>query len=492
MSHSCRVRGIRPNSGNAATTWSSPGKGKTFVWWPIRNQIFLPFAGVLLAAVATIAVFAAYVSAERSEQQTVAQLNRVIVTLGQSSFPYSERVLLQMRGLSGAEFVVLDERQTIRAATLPIQGAMGLTDTSSAVDGTLSSLGQYPTMIVSGVRYFAARVERRQATGTTTLVVLYPEVDWQQARRDAAGPTLVVGLAMIVVIGLLSAWLANRLGNRIRSVQQQVTAVAAGNFDAIVVDRRNDEIHELAIAVNSMSAELQSMQQTIRQSERSRLWGQLAGGLAHQFRNAITGARMAVQIHRRRCRSDANDESLDVALRQLSLTEEQVKGFLSLGRVESPQHQPWALSRLVDEIASLVRPVCEHANVEFEQKIKGDGNAVVSDSENVRTAVLNLTLNAIEATSAVDGEQGGAARERRVILTAEVGDGCVEFRVVDTGPGPPIELADRLLEPFVTGKPEGVGLGLALAKRVADLHDGSLEWSREGGQTMFRLRIRES
>jgi len=89
------------------------------MWWPIRNQILVPFAAILLIGVAVIAASSAYLAARRSERTTTQRLNRVIETLGESNFPYSENVLLRMRGLSGAEFAVFDPTSGLElAATL--------------------------------------------------------------------------------------------------------------------------------------------------------------------------------------------------------------------------------------------------------------------------------------------------------------------------------------------------------------------------------------
>jgi nitrogen-specific signal transduction histidine kinase len=71
-----------------------------------------------------------------------------------------------------------------------------------------------------------------------------------------------------------------------------------------------------------------------------------------------------------------------------------------------------------------------------------------------------------------------------VSLAADAKGAAVE--VSDTGPGPPPELTARLYEPFVTGKPEGIGLGLAVAKQAADAHGAALAWRRDGGRTVFR------
>ena len=115
-----------------------------------------------------------------------------------------------------------------------------------------------------------------------------------------------------------------------------------------------------------MCVELREMRAAARRSERSRLLAQLAAGLAHQLRNALTGARLSVQLHARRSPPGPGDRTLEVALRQLAMTEEQVKGLLSLGRVEAGPPVPVDPGRLLDEVALLLEPTCEHAGVTLE------------------------------------------------------------------------------------------------------------------------------
>jgi signal transduction histidine kinase len=89
----------------------------------------------------------------------------------------------------------------------------------------------------------------------------------------------------------------------------------------------------------------------------------------------------------------------------------------------------------------------------------------------------NLIGNAVDAAG-----PGGTVEVR---MTGEKGEAVVE--VIDSGPGPPPEVAAKLFEPFVTGKPEGIGLGLAVAKQAADAHGGTIEWERNEGRTVFRV-----
>ena len=450
--------------------------------WPIRNQILVPVAALLTAAVTLIAVFSAVLATRRSEEQTLRHLREVIATLGQSSFPLAPNVLDKMRGLSGADFVVRDAEGRLIAATL--ENTAGLASFLKQIPPSeeFASLRKYPAVTLEGQRYLVSAVRNPGSAEQSTLIVLYPEQSLRQARWEAALPPLAVGAATILLMIVLSAWLAQRLSRRIQSVQQQVAAIAGGQFIEVETGQRQDEIRELALSVNEMSRQLRQMQQTIRQAERSRLLGQLAGGLAHQLRNAVTGARLAVQIHVRRCLGTANsDDSLNVALRQLSLTEEQVKGFLSLGRQERKPPEPCDLAELVQEIAALVGPTCEHAQVTFQYHVQPDLPNIAADIQGLRGAVLNLTLNAIEAA--------GPHGEVSLRVSRQPASNAIQIEIRDNGAGPPPELAEALGEPFITGKPEGVGLGLALAKQVAADHGGTLTWERNNGQTYFRLNI---
>jgi signal transduction histidine kinase len=313
----------------------------------------------------------------------------------------------------------------------------------------------------------------------SSLLVLYPETSWRQARWEAAMPPLMLGAGSLGLMILATSWVAYRITARIGRVQGQVARIVDGDFRELGPGGHRDEVADLSRSINHLCVQLREMQRTIRETERSRLLAQFAAGLAHQLRNALTGARMSVQLHARRHPAPAGDQSLGVALRQLAMTEEQVKGLLSLGKVERRPAEACDVGRLLTEVADLVDPACQHARVALSQRTVGERLEVFVDPSGVRAALLNLTLNAIEAAG-----PGGTVRLEATAIGEEV---AVE--VADSGAGPPPELGDSLCDAFVTSKPEGVGLGLALAHRVAADHNGRLTWTRENGETRFRLTL---
>ena len=121
----------------------------------------------------------------------------------------------------------------------------------------------------------------------------------------------------------------------------------------------------LGRSVNDMAQQLSRFQETIKATERLRLLGQVSGGLAHQLRNGIAGAKLALQLHGREHAGEEVPESMQVALRQLALMENFLKRFFDLGKAMQVRPESIDLAILAEETASLLRPQCAHANIDL-------------------------------------------------------------------------------------------------------------------------------
>jgi signal transduction histidine kinase len=444
--------------------------------WPIRNQIFLPVATLLMVAIASMAVLSAAVAARRSSNE---RMERVVATLDEASFPLSENVLTKMRGLSGAEYVTLDQRGKILISTLGSR--MQESDLPSPLPpaGTATRLEDFGVIDVAGQPYYMAVLAGHGNTEVRSLLVMYPRSNLWQAEWEAAWPPLAIGGVTILLMVAVSAWLSRRLARRIEAVQGLFARLADGRFGYVAAQPPLDEVYELTLSANRLSDRLAANQEEIARTERLRLLAQLAGGLAHQLRNAVTGARMAVQLHQRRCPRSA-DESLDVALRQLSLTEEQIRGLLSLGKPDQQPPVSEPLSHMVAEIDRLVVAAAKHAHVAWEcESPPVVQELTVTNAHSVRAGLLNLVLNAIQAAGS-----GGGVR-----LWTDRTATHVQIHVADSGSGPPESLRSAIFEPFVTSKPEGIGLGLALARAAAEKQGGNVLFARVEGQTRFTMSL---
>ena len=161
---------------------------------------------------------------------------------------------------------------------------------------------------------------------------------------------------------LIASSLASRLSRPIALLQQQVGRIAEGDFQPLPLPERDDELRDLAKSVNSLAQQLTTLTQVMKRSERLTLLGQLSGGLAHHLRNDITGVRLAIQLHQRNCQ--VNDrESLDVALRQLALSEEYLQRLLAIGQPRDPERKACDLKEIAADLVELHGPTFHHRKV---------------------------------------------------------------------------------------------------------------------------------
>jgi signal transduction histidine kinase len=444
------------------------------VRWPIRYQILIPFAGVMLVALVLVSALNAWLSAKRVATQTSEQLRHIADTLHDSNFPLTSTVLKQTKGLSGAEFVLTTPAGDVLETTIP--GLHALPAMASAP----FELG--PATEVDGELYFQTTVLLSPRAGRSEpqlLHILYPESSWREARWQSAWPPLAFGGAALALVVALAVTIAARLSRPIGQLRSQAGRLAQGHFEPVPLPARDDELRDLVTSINLLASQLDELQQAIKRSERLMLLGQLGGGLAHSLRNDVTGAKLALQLHQRNCRQ-TDQQSLAVALRQLTLTEELLQRFLALGRPQAPSRVDCDLAEVIDETIALVQPACRHRKIALDVlKNATRTTRLFADPEQLRQALLNLALNAIDAA----GPGGKVWLE----LAESPGDELI-VRVCDSGTGPPPELVERIFDPLVTGKPEGVGLGLAVVRQIAEAHGGRAEL-KSGTPTCFELLL---
>jgi signal transduction histidine kinase len=453
--------------------------------WPIQIQLLGPMLSVVVLAIVLATAAGAYWGALQARRVQEENLRRVVATLAEATFPLSDHVLRQMSGLSGAEFVLFNEGGRQEAGTLP--AAAGMAEELAAIkeESRLDFVARGPPIMLGDQAYLGGRlpvVYRGAMRSPGSLVVLYPRDRWTASIRQATYPALGAGLVAAAVAVLVTSLLARRFVRPIQQLGARAAVIANGDFTPMAVPSRNDEIRDLALSINCMTERLAQYESEVCRRERLRTLEQLGAGMAHQLRNAATGGRMAVELHRRECPIGADDESLEVALRQFRLMESYLRRFLGLGQTRDAPHRPVAVPALVEDILALVRPTCAHAGITLQFAPPGEPFEVLGDADALGQLLANLLLNAVEAAE----RQGGAAARVAVELERTAPDRGV-LRVVDSGPGPAPGVQAQLFEPFVTDKPDGTGLGLFVARQIAEAHQGRIQWDRRGDATCFSV-----
>jgi signal transduction histidine kinase len=463
--------------------------------WPLRSQLLLPVLAVVIVAILGSSVSSAYLAAEWARERQEESLARVVATLTDASFPLTESVLKKMSGLSGADFVVFDSSGIVqdssrRLADADLQALRQLPSQQNLADFANGRL-----LDLAGGRFLASRlpvVSRSDRDTSTTLVVLYPEERWTIARRQVIYPPLVVGAAAVLLAVAVTAIFARRVVRPLESLRRQAAAIEQGEFRPLPLGSRNDEIQDLTRSINHMVERLARYEADVRLNERLRTLGQLGAGVAHQMRNAATGARLALDLHRQECPLDPGCETLEVAKRQFTLMETYLQRFLTFGRGETLSRVPLDLGQLIDSVLPLVRPACQHARIELRFDRPDKSALVLADSKAIEQLLVNLLTNAIEAAAGAFAEQKNGSVGAVEIELARDTTGRIECRIGDTGPGPAATIGERLFEPFVSDKPDGTGLGLAVAHQIAADHQAELRWHRANGMTWFIIAFAET
>jgi len=443
--------------------------------WPLRYQIMVPFAGAMLAVVLGVSLLDAYLAARRTQHQIEHQLEQVAQTLRESNFPLTDAVLRQTSGLSGAEFLLIDRQGKLWARS--VNGVEPSSVPQTAIVSGRLRLGD--PIEFAGQRYLHTAVgigPRAPQAEPTVLHILYPERQLREARWQAAYPPLALGSLLLCVVVVLAIVIAGRLSRPILELRRQMSRLVQGDFQPVPLPERNDELRDLIGSANALGDQLEEMRRVIKRTERLALLGQLGGGMAHQLRNSVTGARMAVQLHERHCH-EIDQDSLAVALRQLTITETHLQRFLTAGQEAAPQRTQCDLRQIVAEVVALLAPSCDHRGVRLEHDSDvGKPLMISADADQLRQLFMNLVINGIEAS--------GAGGWVRIELTQSPAETVI--RVLDSGPGPEPALRDRLFEPFVTGKPEGIGLGLNVVQKIVTAHGGTIRYIDEG-PTCFEM-----
>lgn len=457
--------------------------------WPIQRQLLAPMLLVVVVASVLSSGVSAWVGSLWARREETDRLARVVATLTDVSFPLQKPVLQKMAGLSGADFVVWDQQQIVQSATLPLDEANREQLKRIPETGPLSDLSRNPTLVIQGRSYLTANVPlRRTATQPLSLLVLYPEDRWWTATRGAIVPPLVAGGVTALIAIALTTWWAQRFVRPIARLSQQSEVIANGVFQPMLLPVRDDELRDLTQSINRMVEQLTRYEQQVRRNERLKTLGQLGAGLAHQLRNWLTGARMALQLHARECPLGENTESMQMAFQQISLMESYLQRFLKLGAGRSEPPRPIersevSVTSLVEDVLSLIRPRARHVGVELHWSPPTVPCVVFGDREELQELLVNLLLNGIDAAV-----QSNATPSVRIEVLSDPSH-RLQLRISDNGPGPHPSIAAQLFEPFVTDKPEGTGLGLAVAKQIVDAHNGQLSWRRESHETLFEIEL---
>ncbi len=212
--------------------------------------------------------------------------------------------------------------------------------------------------------------------------------------------------------------------------------------------------------------------------------------LSHELKNPIAGARGAAQLL---ASSDPDEikELSDLIISELDRARRIADRWSQVGDIAPGPLVPVNMHALVRKAVRSARAGGSD-RILWEEHFDPSLPEALVDEDLALQAVLNLLINAAEAQGDAEGRVSVTTRYRAARPGGPAPDARIEVMVEDEGPGIPELMQGAVFNPFVTSKPAGEGLGLALVARIAELHGGGVEFESRPGTTTFHLYFKES
>ena len=317
------------------------------------------------------------------------------------------------------------------------------------------------------------------AAGVVYGDTLQNSLDEIEDQFEMAGIVILLLIVALTAVMLISPWLLSRwIVRPISELSGAARALGQGDLTQRVKIRGSREIRELTKSFNRTAEDLGELQERLKRQERLAVLGELAGSIGHEIRNplgAMKGSIFYLQRRREKTIDAKAEEHLDRIDRLIRRANRIVTELLDYARNPVTSPRSIDLDDVLDEAISAVEIPPE---VRLERLEKNGGLPVRADPEQVRRILENLISNAVQAMP-----DGGELR-----LGCDARGGEAVASVADTGVGIAAEDSRKIFEPLVTSKAKGIGLGLPVAQRYAELNGGRIECESEPGRgSLFRL-----
>jgi signal transduction histidine kinase len=292
---------------------------------------------------------------------------------------------------------------------------------------------------------------------------------------------------LLTILGTF--FLSKKIGVRLEKLVAGVHQISSGNLEFTLPPSADDEIGRLSEAFNQMRislknrlAELKEAHAQAMREERLGILGRMAATIIHDFRGpmqVIQGSAELLALPEEN--SEKRERHSGIIIQQVDRMANMTQELLDFAKGETRTRRVVLdIEDLLTEINFQSEELCRNTPVKVDVELKKQFQ-IWADKEKILRVFMNLIRNAREAMA------GGG--EIKISAFLDRVEGIIQ--VSDNGPGVPVELADRLFQPFATfGKPGGTGLGLALSKKIVEEHGGTIQCdSKPGKGTTFTLHL---
>jgi signal transduction histidine kinase len=282
--------------------------------------------------------------------------------------------------------------------------------------------------------------------------------------------SILLALIGTIVFGYL--W-AKGFIQRIFALTRVTRSLAEGKMETRVALSGHDEIRELGDAFNSMADKLVELQENIRKQERQVMFGRIAAGLVHDLSHPIQNIGNSCKLILKMWEdAEYRDTFRRMIEREMQVVKRVLEDLQNIAKPIPLEKFPIELNRTVGDAVESMQGLAETAGITLRAELSPEALYIEGDLFALGRVYRNLVVNAIQATA-----PGGL-----VVAAVEAHRDRVQVRVYDTGCGIPPDRLQAIFEDFVTTKRRGLGLGLAISRKIVEQLGGRISVASEVGK----------
>jgi len=311
-------------------------------------------------------------------------------------------------------------------------------------------------------------------------------VEQPTAEAFAVSTRLQRQLFVAITVALLAMLLVGSLWGRqfiepIRRLTRGTRALAQGQLGTRVAVDSTDELGQLGTAFNSMADKLVELQEDVRKKERHAMFGRIAVGLVHDLSHPIQNMGNSCKLILKMWDDEEYRESFRRTIdRELAQIKRVLDDLRNVARPTPVERFPIDVNKSVSDLVDSMVTSAENAGLSIERALTAEPVYVEGDLFALNRIYRNLITNAIQATPP----------RGRILIRTFNQDGQAVIQVADTGCGIPADRLDTIFDDFVTTKRRGLGLGLAITKKVVEQLGGTISVaSQVGAGSTFSVRF---
>lgn len=397
----------------------------------------------------------------------------LMVLAAAEPFPLDQARLTQLSRSVGYELITT-RRSQLDAHTLPTGSANEVIGQFRPLSTKTEALEFFFDVTAGGKQYWVVAHRIPGVSAADRWVLVAASVEQIATARGEVLHTVVyvalTGMGLVIIVAYL---IAVSIANRARALAKTVAAAFADPTDEQQVVS-GDEISIIEQSFEDLLARLADYQQRLVVNERLAVMGKLSASVVHEIRNPLTAMKLTAQMLEMQLpETDDRREGVSVILGEINRLQSLCEELLVLSGRRRAHFESIDPAEIVRQTAALLAPQADEAGVRVEIDLPDEPLGMRADGNQLRQLLLNLLLNAVEAS-----ESGG-----RIALKLEAEDDIIRLWIDDWGSGIDPAIAQNAGEQLASTKQTGAGLGLAVCRRIVENHYGKLEMTNRGDGT---------